>query len=74
MEKGDSPQSTPTFPELCCHSVEDMRLMNERELIRFQVTPEDMALQGKGHDPILERALHPFSHLPADDAGMEEGV
>lgn len=46
-EKGDSPQGAPTFPELCCHSVEDMRLMNERELIRFQVTPEDMALQEK---------------------------
>lgn len=27
-EKGDSPQGAPTFPELCCHSVEDMRLMN----------------------------------------------
>ena len=46
-EKGDSPQGEPTFPELCCHSVEDMRLMNERELIRFQVTPEDMELQEK---------------------------
>ena len=46
-EKGDSPQGAPTFPELCCHSVEDMRLMNERELIRFQVTPEDMELQEK---------------------------
>lgn len=44
-EKGDAPQNAPTFPELCCHSIEDMHVMNDRELIRFRVTPEDFKLQ-----------------------------
>jgi pyruvate-formate lyase-activating enzyme len=44
-EKGDGPQAAPTVPELCCHSLEDMRLMNERELIRFTVGEEDFAIQ-----------------------------
>ena len=44
-EKGDGPQSAPTFPEICCHSVEDMEIMGRRELISFASTPEDIALQ-----------------------------
>ena len=28
-EKGKDPQASPTFPELCCHSVEDMVVMRE---------------------------------------------
>ena len=44
-EKGDGPQSAPTFPELCCHTVEDMRIMNDRELISFQVTEGDLKIQ-----------------------------
>ena len=44
-EKGPSPQSAPTFPELCCHSVEDMQIMRTRELIRFVSTDEDIAYQ-----------------------------
>lgn len=44
-EKGDSPQKAPTFPELCCHTLEDMQIMNERELIGFKVSKEDFKLQ-----------------------------
>lgn len=44
-EKGDSPHGAPTFPELCCHSVEDMHIMNDRELISFTVTEEDCQYQ-----------------------------
>lgn len=44
-EKGDSPQASPTFPELCCHTVEDMHVMNDRELINFTVQEEDFAVQ-----------------------------
>jgi len=44
-EKGDSPQAAPTFPELCCHTVEDMHVMNDRELINFKVKEEDYAYQ-----------------------------
>lgn len=53
-EKGDSPQASPTFPELCCHTVEDMRVMNDRELISFKVTEEDIKLQEEKMIPYWE--------------------
>lgn len=54
-EKGDGPQSTPTFPELCCHTVEDMRVMNDRSLINFKVTAEDMRFQEEVIIPYWEK-------------------
>ncbi len=44
-EKGKDPQASPTFPELCCHSEEDMVVMSERELVSFRTTEEDRRLQ-----------------------------
>lgn len=44
-EKGKNPQASPTFPELCCHSEEDMRVMSERKLVSFHTTEEDRKLQ-----------------------------
>ena len=44
-EKGDSPHGAPTFPELCCHTLEDMHVMNDRELISFSVKEEDYGYQ-----------------------------
>ncbi len=46
-EKGRDPQASPTFPELCCHSVEDMVVMSERELVSFKTTEEDRKLQAE---------------------------
>ncbi|MCL2527209.1 MAG: glycyl radical protein [Defluviitaleaceae bacterium] len=46
-EKGDGPQTAPTFPELICHSVDDMKIMSARELISFKVTDADIAAQEK---------------------------
>lgn len=54
-EKGDGPQSAPTFPELCCHTMEDMKTMNARELIRFQVSEESMRLQKEVILPYWEK-------------------
>lgn len=44
-EKGKDPQASPTFPELCCHSEEDMKVMSERDLVSFHTTEEDRKLQ-----------------------------
>ena len=44
-EKGQNPQASPTFPELCCHSEEDMKVMSERKLVSFHTTEEDRKLQ-----------------------------
>lgn len=44
-EKGDAPQASPSFPELCCHTVQDLEVMNARDLISFKVSPEDKEYQ-----------------------------
>lgn len=36
-EKGDAPQSAPTYPELCCHSLQDLDILNSRQRIPFSV-------------------------------------
>ncbi|MGN1266469.1 MAG: trans-4-hydroxy-L-proline dehydratase [Dorea sp.] len=54
-EKGDSPQGAPTFPELCCHTVEDMHVMNDRELINFSVKEEDYGYQEEVIIPYWEK-------------------
>ena len=54
-EKGDSPQSSPSFPELCCHTLEDMKVMNDRELIFFKVQEEDFKLQKEKIIPFWEK-------------------
>lgn len=43
-EKGYFPKAAPTFPELCCHSLEDLKILNEREKIPFQVAEKDFNL------------------------------
>ena len=39
-EKGDCPQGAPSFPELCCHTLEDLDVMSRREKIFFRVSSE----------------------------------
>jgi formate C-acetyltransferase len=36
-ERGPAPKAVPTFPELTCHSLEDLRILNTREKTRYQV-------------------------------------
>jgi len=36
-EKGPSPQAAPTFPELCCHTLEDLGILDSRSKISFRV-------------------------------------
>lgn len=43
-EKADGPQGAPTFPELCCHTLEDMEIMDSRDIIYFKVSPESKAI------------------------------
>ncbi len=39
-ERGPSPKGTPTFPELCCHSLEDLDVLNSREKISYIVSEQ----------------------------------
>ncbi len=40
-EKGPAPKAAPTFPELCCHSLEDLDILHSREKIPFH-TDDDV--------------------------------
>ena len=51
-ERGTAPKATPTFPELCCHSLEDLRIINSRVRTRFEVAQEARDL--------YEREIMPF--------------
>ena len=41
-ERGPVPKAVPTFPELTCHSVEDLHTLNSRELQRYLISQEDI--------------------------------
>ena len=46
-ERGPLPKAVPTFPELTCHSVEDLHTLNERELQRYTISQEDIDTYGR---------------------------
>ncbi len=39
-ERGPFPKAVPTYPELTCHSLEDLRILNSRPLTHYKVAPE----------------------------------
>ena len=41
-ERGPRPKAVPTFPELTCHSVEDLHVLNERELQPYLISQDDI--------------------------------
>ena len=34
-ERGPSPQATPTYPEICLHSIDDLNILNDRKKVAF---------------------------------------
>jgi len=51
-ERGPAPKATPTYPELCCHSLEDLRILNSRPKTSYAVS--DAALRA------YEQEIIPF--------------
>ena len=41
-ERGPAPKVVPTFPELTCHSAEDLRILNTRAMTSYRMTEEDI--------------------------------
>ncbi len=54
-EKGEGPQSAPTFPELCCHTLEDFEVMHQREKISFKVSAEAKQVQAEKIIPYWQK-------------------
>ena len=44
-ERGPGPQATPTYPELCCHTLDDLAVISERNKISFKVSEETRKAQ-----------------------------
>ena len=41
-ERGPEPKATPTYPEICLHSVADLEILDSRKKVSFKVDPETM--------------------------------
>lgn len=41
-ERGPAPKAVSSFPELTCHSVEDLEILNAREMQNYSVAPEEI--------------------------------
>lgn len=60
-EKGPSPKATPTYPELCCHTLEDLEVMDSREKVFFKVDDEAKKIQEEEIIPYWEgKAIRDF--------------
>ena len=44
-ERGPAPKGTPTFPELCCHSLQDFDILDSREKISYRVDQDARRVQ-----------------------------
>jgi formate C-acetyltransferase len=68
-ERGPAPKAVPTFPELTCHSAEDLRILDSRPLTRYSVDPSVIDLYQREIIPYWEgRSLRDrmFAELPQE--------
>jgi len=49
-ERGPAPKATPTYPEVCCHSVEDLEILDTRPLTSFG---SDQATRDAQRDKVI---------------------
>ncbi len=77
-ERGPSPKTVPTFPELTCHSVEDFHVLNTRDMQRYTISQADMDTYAKVIIPYWEGKTQReriFSHVPKEwKAAYEAGL
>ncbi|MBN1973331.1 MAG: glycyl radical protein [Sedimentisphaerales bacterium] len=50
-ERGPAPKATPTYPELCCHDMEDLRILNIRQKTSFDVSEDAKKIYEKNIIP-----------------------
>ncbi len=68
-ERGPRPKSVPTFPELTCHSVEDLHVLNTRELQRYTISQEDIDTYAREVIPFWKGRTQReriFNHVPKE--------
>jgi formate C-acetyltransferase len=68
-ERGPRPKAVPTFPELTCHSAEDLRILNSRPMTAYAVSAEDIRTYERDIIPYWQgRSMRDriFSRVPAE--------
>ena len=68
-ERGPAPKAVPTFPELTCHSVEDLHVLNTREQQRYTISQDDIDIYEKKVIPYWKGRTQReriFSHVPLE--------
>lgn len=68
-ERGPKPKAVPTFPELTCHTVEDLHTLNTRELQPYRISQEDVDTYEREVIPYWEGRTQReriFSHVSKD--------
>jgi pyruvate formate-lyase/glycerol dehydratase family glycyl radical enzyme len=77
-ERGPKPKAVPTFPELTCHSVDDLNVLNTRELQRYVISDEDIATYQREVIPYWQGRTQReriFNHVPSEwKAAYEAGL
>ncbi|MCF8358066.1 MAG: glycyl radical protein [Prolixibacteraceae bacterium] len=77
-ERGPKPKAVPTFPELTCHSANDLHVLNTRDMQRYLVAPEDIETYKKEIIPYWEGRTQReriFGHVPQEwKAAYEAGL
>ncbi len=66
-ERGPKPKAVPTFPELTCHSVEDLHVLNTRDMQRYTISQEDINIYKEKVIPFWEGKTireRIFNHVP----------
>ena len=68
-ERGPTPKAVSTFPELTCHSADDLRILNDRSMTSYAVSPEDIKTYEQKVIPYWQgRSMRDriFNSLPED--------
>jgi pyruvate formate-lyase/glycerol dehydratase family glycyl radical enzyme len=75
-ERGPEPKAVPTFPELICHSIEDLRILDSRPKTRYSVPDSALSAYESTVIPFWTgRSIRDrlFDALPDDWHGAYEG-
>src|SRR5512145_1368577 len=70
-EKGNAPKTAPTFPELCCHSLQDLDILDSREKTSFRVTPATRAAYERTVIPYWRGTLRSMRELILNEMTAE---
>ena len=70
-ERGPRPKAVSTYPELTCHSEEDLRILDSRPMASYAVAAGGRGGLPRDRDPLLARPEHARPRLRRDPRRLE---